>query len=579
VPPTHRRAFPAGLALGLLAACSDDTPRRAGPPNVLLISIDSLRPDHLGCYGYRSATGAPTSPNLDRLAAGGIVFENAVSTTSWTMPSHHSLFTSLPCLAHGAIDDAFTPTPERVELGAVLSDADYATAGFFSGPYLDARYGFGRGFESWQNASGVEEKIAAGIEEIERTIPPDPTEEDKRNIQRKATELTENLYHRAESADCVSDRAIAWLDERRAQAPAQPFLLFLHYFDVHYDFAPPEEGYARRFWPDGRRPRLNGDDFHLSPEVHPGMSRADLAGVISYYDGEILCTDEQVGRVLDHLGELGIAEETLVVVVTDHGDEFFEHGRKGHRQNLYQSTLAMGLIASWPGRLPAGKRIASRVSIVDVAPTILDLAGALPKADFHAPVSEALARGDLEHGMWGRSLVPLIDGRESADRECTGFVADRWSTTDESTVTWALWTGGMKVLVSKRYRLPPKDPAAVETNGTPERREYKLVARTSEVYDLVADPGETRDLSGSRAPAVVAATARFDAAFGEDGRLQRFRALPAGPPPRFETELLQDVHRSLMAKLGYVVTEWDERPAGTTLDACLPPSPRFSGPR
>src|SRR5688572_1906178 len=229
---------PLAALVASVLSCTPDAPESTRPPNVLLISIDSLRADHLGCYGYRTSTGTPTSPRLDRLASEGVLFEHAQSTTSWTMPAHTALLSGLDDLAHGAVSDEAGPTPKRVQLAQALSDAGHATAGFFSGPYLDPRYGFGEGFEVYENVSGAEGEIES---------------------------------HRACSAKQVSDRAIGWLDEWKRKDAVRPFFLFLHYFDVHYDYAPPEEGYARRFWADGRRPRLNGDEFFENPEIRAGM--------------------------------------------------------------------------------------------------------------------------------------------------------------------------------------------------------------------------------------------------------------------------------------------------------------------
>jgi arylsulfatase A-like enzyme len=237
-------ALALGIALGL-PSCSGRGGRRL---NVLLISIDSLRADHLDCYGYRSATGAPTSPNLDQLAKDGVLFEHAVSTTSWTRPSHHALLTGLPDLAHGAIDDVNGVTPQRVELAEVLSNAGYTTAGFYSGPYLADHYRFGKGFDTWKNASGVEEKIDAAIADLVDTLKKDPrltaAQREKRIADALAAKV-EDGYHGASTADKVSTAAMAWLDHEKS-APA-PFFLFVHYFDVHYDYAPPEERYAARF--------------------------------------------------------------------------------------------------------------------------------------------------------------------------------------------------------------------------------------------------------------------------------------------------------------------------------------------
>jgi arylsulfatase A-like enzyme len=358
----------------------------------------------------------------------------------------------------------------------------------------------------------------------------------------------------------VSDAGLAWLDGRRGHAE-QPFFLFLHYFDVHYDYAPPEEGYARRFWPDGRRPRLNGDSFFENPEIRAGMDPEDLAGVVSYYDGEILWTDEQVGRVLDRLAALELEQDTLVVVVSDHGDEFFEHGAKGHRQNLFEPTLDVALLARLPGRLNGGRRITPRVSLVDVAPTILELTGALPKADFHAP---DVATPALAHGMWGRSLLPLVDGRERGDRDCLAFLANRWQEKEHPADTWALWTGSLKAIVTRRY-----DWSDAAGSG----RRLVASSTTGQLFDLARDASEQHDLSKRADAAVRAALERFDATFGEGSELARLAAtLPAGPPP----PPLSPSEISRLAALGYAAPPTPPPlPPGTKLDQILPPPPRF----
>ena len=557
-------ALALGIALGL-ADCSGRHDRRL---NVLLISIDSLRADHLDCYGYHSATGAPTSPNLDQLAKEGVLFEHAVSTTSWTRPSHHALLTGLPDLAHGAIDDVIGLAKQRVELAEALLNAGYATAGFYSGPYLSDHYGFNHGFDTWENASGVEESIDAKIAELYEKLRDDPALSDEQRKAMLATgiaSLVELGYHRAETADRVSDAAISWLEKRKGAAA--PFFLFVHYFDVHYDFAPPQERYAARFWPGNRRPRINGDHFFDNADIHAGMDPIDLAGVKSYYDGEILWVDEQLGRLLKRVDELGLRDDTLVAIVSDHGDEFFEHGAKGHRQNLFGSTTNVVAMFRLPGRLPEGSRIPSRVSLDDVAPTIVELAGAQKEADALAP---ALGNGGrdfgLLHGMWGRSVLPLITGEEKGDRDCLGFLTNRWQDPDHPVDTWALWTGSMKVVVTKRYEWG-RD---AEGNRLP----MKAVEKRGFVFDLASDPAELKDLAPSRSPAVAAAIARFDEAFGPAGKLALLDAtFEAGPPP----PPLAATKRALLTGLGYVQDGAPPQrlPPGTKLKEVLPPPPTF----
>lgn len=563
-------ALAAVLAISLavavaLPSCSAHGDRRL---NVILISIDSLRADHLDCYGYRSATGAPTSPNLDRLAKEGVLFENVATTTSWTRPSHHALLTGRPDLAHGAADDAMGLTPQRVELAEALNNAGYGTAGFYSGPYLSDHYGFGRGFESWENASGVDETVNAAIADLVDRLKSDPTlsaAARKAKLDAGIAAAVEEGYHRAETADRVSDAAISWLEKRKGAAA--PFFLFVHYFDVHYDFAPPQERYAARFWPGNQRPRINGDHFFDNADVHAGMEPNDLAGVKSYYDGEILWVDEQLGRLLKRVDDLGLRDDTLVVVVSDHGDEFFEHGAKGHRQNLFGSTTNVLTLLRLPGRLPEGRRIAPRISLVDVAPTIVALAGAEKEADALAP---ALGNGGrdfgLLHGMWGRSVLPLISGEEKGDRDCLGFLTNRWQDLDKPVDTWALWTGSMKVVLSKRYE------RGRDADGNP--LPMKAIEQRGLVFDLASDPAEQKDLASSGSPAVEEAIARFDRSFGPAGVLARLDAtFEAGPRPPPLTE----AQRTQLEKLGYLQdgAPPERLPPGTKLKELLPPPPVF----
>lgn len=577
----------ASLGALLPAGCSDDAPlERPRPqhPNVLLISLDSLRPDHLSCYGYKTRTGEPTSPNVDALAAAGALFEEAVSTTTWTLPSHHALMSGLPDLAHGVLSDGYGPTRSCVQLAQLLSDAGYATAGFYSGPYLGPSYGFGDGFDEWTNASGVEEQLvaegaAAADGDKAGAADSDPAGQlAPRGLQQAATQVSgkvEQSYHVTASAKRVSDAGVHWLESRheaarassadKPAAPEHPFFLFLHYFDIHYDFVPPDEGHARAFWPNGERPRLNGDHFFESKEIHPGMARADLDGVITYYDGEIRWTDSQVGRVLERLERLGLERDTIVVIVSDHGDEFFDHGGKGHRQNLFESTLSMALVIRWPGMIEAGRRIEGRVSMVDVAPTLIDLCGVADRAAFYDEEIPGLATGDRLHGMWGRSLRNRLDGAPSDDRESIAFLANQWQDPERPIYHFALVTDRFKVIVSQSYLVQP------QPNGQVAKLPGEIRGR---VFDLRADPREQKDLSKSKELDVQRAIARYDANFTRSGRVGRWlEHVECGPQPPPITE----VERKLLAELGYTELP-DQRPPiapGTKLEAITPRPPAF----
>lgn len=564
----------------MLVSCSPEPPpERPRPrhPNVVLISLDSLRPDHLGCYGYKTRTGAQTSEQVDRVAAEGVLFENAVSTTTWTLPSHHALMSGLPDLAHGVLSDGYGPTRSRVQLAQLLADAGYATAGFYSGPYLGPQYGFGDGFERWENASGVEEALLA-----EPPAPPDDGAKEASQgaggLQQAATEVAgkvEQSYHVTASSKRVSDAGRAWLDGHAAEqaerssaasgaAEPKPFFLFLHYFDIHYDFAPPEESYARAFWHAGK-PRLNGDRFFDDPALHPGMKREELDGVLTYYDGEIRWTDAQVGRVLEKLDALGLARDTIVCIVSDHGDEFFEHGAKGHRQNLFQSTLSMAWVLRWPGMLEAGRRLPGRVSMVDVAPTLVDLCGVADKAAFYDEPIAGLEPGDRRHGMWSPSLRPQLEGAASDDRESLAFLANQWQDPQHPVYSFALVTDRFKVLVTQVYSMRQQaDGSLAKVPGEVRGR----------VFDLQADPGEQRDLSRSNDLEVQRAIARYDAAVSSGGRLGRWlQHVECGPVP----PPISPVEQQLLAQLNYteIVDARPPLPPGTKLGAITPRPPAF----
>ena len=435
--PVARRARPGGAAVSPstwargaarlavllvvagLAACSGGT--SAPELNVLLISLDSTRRDLLSCYG-RVPAHAPersTSPNLDRLAAGGAVLEDAATTTSWTLPSHVSLLTGLSGVEHAVEESVHSYDGRQPTLAEILRERGYRTAGFYSGPFLAPEFGFARGFDRYVECYG--DALARAARTAEARV----KERDAakaRGDQRaflelyKATEHAQKALqaasHRDVSSAAVTDAALAELDI--AAAGDAPFFLFAHYFDPHYDYTPPPEHDV--FDPDYDG-RIDGVDFYDGPHVAgpargPGprerrISDRDLERVLALYEAELAWTDAQVGRLLDRLDELGVADRTLVIVTSDHGDEFFEHGAIGHRRTLYDEVLRVPLIVRLPGTIPAGTRARGLVSIQDVPATVLEALG-LPASA--APSSRsflALARGE-DDGAGRTQLARLV---------------------------------------------------------------------------------------------------------------------------------------------------------------------------
>lgn len=343
------------------------TPLRADLPNVLLISIDSLRPDHLGCYGYKR----DTSPRIDRLASEGALFETVISSTSWTLPAHAALFTGLPDSVHGCLDTSKPLADNRLTMAERLKKVGYTTAGFFSGPYLHPVFGLAQGFDEY----------------VDCTAYPDLSDEEAKKTGMVDGEAIFDAATEDVTNPRVYERVAAWL----RRPPARPFFLFIHMWDVHYDFIPPPP-YDKKFDPDYTGWVTGRNVLHDARIVHT-MPKRDLEHLIALYDGEIGWTDQHVGMILDVFDELGWRDSTLVIVTSDHGTEFFEHGLKTHRQTLYDEVIRIPLIMRFPGRITPGGRFAQQARIIDVLPTVLDLAGL-----------------DEPDDVMGRSLTSLLDG-------------------------------------------------------------------------------------------------------------------------------------------------------------------------
>jgi len=338
--------------------------RSPARPNVILISIDSLRPDHLGCYGY----GRDTSPVLDKLAREGVLFETAVSTSSWTLPAHAALFTSLPDRVHGCFDDhRWLSDRSRFTVAEAFKKAGYETAGFFSGPYLHSGFGFGQGFDMYRDCTSFSEKTM--------------------NMLRGGGDSFNwnALSHKDITNPIVLEEVTAWIEKNRDG----PFFAFIHLWDVHYDYIPPPP-YDKMFDGDYTGP-VNGRKIHAVHKKPEDWTPRDVEHLEALYDGEIRWTDHTLGKILQALECRGYMKDTIIAVTADHGEAFYEHGHHGHRHTLYEEEIRIPLVIHHPRSIPAGLRIQHPVQITDIAPTLLHLAGV-------SPMPSAL----------GRSLVPLV---------------------------------------------------------------------------------------------------------------------------------------------------------------------------
>lgn len=327
------------LASLALAGCGEDSrlePWQPGsgpkPPHVLLISIDSLRPDHLGCYGYAK----PTSPAIDRLAAEGVRFEAASSTTSWTLPAHAALFTGLFDSTHGVTGNHLALGAEHETLTERLRARGYETIGFYGGPYLDAAFGFAQGFDHYESCMSP---------------------------------IGEHSH-----ADVTGPRTLAAVERRLARLSGRPLFCFVHLWDVHYDYKPPAETLALFSSDDVDGLDLSG--FDSNPAIHEHMSPRVRDRLIALYDAEIRSVDAQVERLVELTRKATGDEDLLIVITADHGEEFFEHGKKGHQSSLFEEQVRIPVILVRKGVWPKGRSIVEPVSITDVAPTLAAAAGA-----------------------------------------------------------------------------------------------------------------------------------------------------------------------------------------------------------
>jgi arylsulfatase len=407
-------------ACGAAVACVPAAPR----PSIVLITIDTLRADRLGCYGY----DRPTSPRIDRLAAGGILFENARTTLPRTTQSIASILTGRYPKGHGA-RGLFAVLPEgNTTLAEILRADGYRTAAFASNMFLRPGRGFEQGFDVYANPE---------------------------------------VRWEGNSAPAVTAAALAWLD---GVPRGVPYFLWVHYLDPHWTYRPPA-GYARAFAPPTARPFTLYEDLEAR-RITKGQVIFDhrlapdaVAHVRGLYDGEIAATDAALAPLLDRL-ERG--DPVLVVLTSDHGESLGEHGYHfAHGEYLYEPGLRIPLVVALAGRVPGGTRSAANVLNIDVAPTLLGLAG---------------VRG-----------MQAVDGRPLLIAERAGAPVRPAPGRD---LVFA--ESDFQLIHPENRRYHVRGPAGRWTAVSDGR--YKMIhiprrgGEIFETYDLQADPGETRNL-------------------------------------------------------------------------------------
>jgi len=390
------------VALMLICGCG----REARPLNVLIIGVDTLRPDHLGCYGY------------DRKQ--GVLFENVISQAPWTLPSFATVFTSLYPTQHGAVLKDSRLSTHFPTLAMMLLKNGYSTGAIINAPFLRPEYKVDRGFEHYNYAPPFADRVADG----------------------------------------TTDDALSWIDRHIDE----PFLMFVHYFDPHLPYKPPAP-YDTLFYPDyaGELPSTfsldlipdaRETDFAVMGELPP----EDWDYIKALYDGEIAFTDAEVGRLLRELDARGLKENTLVIFLSDHGEEFYEHKGYEHGHALYNEVIKVPLIVSLPGKIRENATVTEYVRLLDITPTVLDILGI--ETSVH---------------LEGASLMPLISGEGTP-----------------TTPDGVLLPAGIGYSEAMLY-----GPERKSLTAYPWKYINQTVAGDPKFFNLESDPGELNNLAHS----------------------------------------------------------------------------------
>lgn len=323
--------------------------------NIILISLDSLRADHLGCYGYQK----DTSPNINKLAEDSVLFTNCFSQASQTLVSHMSMLTSLFPVNHQVYSFLRT-NPFLISIADLLRTKQYFTGAYTGGGQVSATLGFSKGFDFYNESR---EKLS------QKDSPPE-----------------------------LFKKTAAWINRNQEK----DFFLFLHTYEIHDPYAPPKN-YAEKFldeqakWKSVYMFELTGQ----SKQKYRHFSDEEKQNIIALYDGEIAYTDDRLIKpLIRELKKLNLYDRTMIIITSDHGQEFYEHGGWLHTHSVYNELIKVPLIIKFPHSKYKGTKIQNFVRSVDIAPTILK------------EVDIEFSNHDLD----GRSLMPLIKGKEKGNR-------------------------------------------------------------------------------------------------------------------------------------------------------------------
>jgi hypothetical protein len=453
-----------GLAAGAWFRFSTPPVHR---PDILLVVWDTCRVDRLSAFGY----ARPTSPRLDALAARGVRYTQCFTTAPWTAPSHGSLFTGLLPSVHGQTMVGRRVRQDVPVLAELLQAAGYETALFSANPLLSEATGLSRGFETVVPFFNATEKVKDGPRGVAA-------------IQR-------------------------WLDARMPDANRKPLFLMVNFMDAHVPLEPPPEHVAAVM--DPSVPMADVEAARALDQVAVmahllrirSIDPSTLKGMSVLYDGGIRVADASTGEVIDRLRAAGFLEDGLIVVTSDHGENLGEHGQTEHRASLYETVLHVPLVVYRPGRYEGGATVGTQVSLADVFPTVLREAG-VPAPPLPAPAARIGAHvGMAMNGSDGmfRAIALPVPG-EPATSRVVFAEQDSFIRIIPGQRATAFQDAPPSAFVPMRtaiecVREPDNAPGARKLlRFLPFAEDGTALPEREEIYDLVRDPDELRDLLG-----------------------------------------------------------------------------------
>ncbi|MBX9787686.1 MAG: sulfatase [Pirellulales bacterium] len=371
----------------------------AARPNILLITLDTVRKQNLSLYGY----SRQTTPQLERFAKRGVVYTNAIAPSSWTLPTHASIFTSLLPLEHGAEQVGLGLQPHARTLAESLRESGYATAGFVANDMCGKHTGLAQGFQyydelkPWWCGSIVTAATAQFLGGVPR---------------RTAADINRSF--------------LKWLDRQRGQ----PFFAFLNYYDAHGIYEVPDPSFDRFSTATRRERRKLKTKWSIADVPFRPDDPSERQYAIDSYDGAIAYLDDQLGRLFDALQRQGLLDNTIVVVTNDHGEHFGENGKWEHSDSLYRQLIDAPLIIVYPPKIAADAVVEQPVTLTQIPATLVELVGLEKETAFRGaslPTAAPLAGGAVATVQLDLIFSETCPNQEdrSEDRLCS-IVANGW---------------------------------------------------------------------------------------------------------------------------------------------------------